>query len=176
MSKRWKEKHPEDYKKYLKKWKIEHKGYDKIYYKKHKEAIDNRHKKYRKKHKKKYQKQRQKNYCKHKVREKKYRENYHRKYPEKRKNYQLIKKYNITLNQYNELLKKQNNCCAICNTNQSEFKPKFAVDHNHETDQVRGLLCIKCNSVIGYAKDSIEILDKAKVYLNNYNNVIKSVK
>ena len=40
------------------------------------------------------------------------------------------------------------------------------IDHNHDTGEVRGVLCSACNSLIGYAKDSIETLEEAVRYLS----------
>lgn len=57
----------------------------------------------------------------------------------------LRNKYGITLEQYNDMLKKQKECCAICSRHQSEFKTRLAVDHNHATGEIRGLLCSYCN-------------------------------
>ena len=72
---------------------------------------------------------------------------------------------NITPKEYLKLLKKQNGVCAICGkTNKS--KKDLAVDHNHETGKVRGLLCTWCNTHI----EVIELWEwfkKAKMYLAN---------
>lgn len=78
-------------------------------------------------------------------------------------------RYGITLKDYDELLQKQNGKCAICQ--QIEIKKNqhglvsLAVDHDHKTGKVRGLLCSKCNCLLGYAKDSIINLKKAIDYL-----------
>lgn len=80
-----------------------------------------------------------------------------------------LRRYGITLDQYNEILKSQNNVCAICH--QPEYAKSMgifknlAVDHNHETGEVRGLLCSGCNRGIGYMKDNIEVLKSAYNYL-----------
>lgn len=58
----------------------------------------------------------------------------------------LKEKYGISLEHYNLLLKTQNNKCLICGKEDSGFKNNFVVDHNHETNEVRGLLCNKCNA------------------------------
>ena len=66
-------------------------------------------------------------------------------------------KYNfgITLEQYDELLKKQKGRCAICDRHASSFDKNLAVDHNHETQEIRGLLCSYCNHrLIGQHKDA----------------------
>lgn len=74
--------------------------------------------------------------------------------------------YGITLEQYYELLQKQNNCCAICNVDKPSERTKyFAVDHCHATGKVRGLLCTKCNRGLGFFNDVPERLQAAVNYL-----------
>lgn len=79
----------------------------------------------------------------------------------------LKKRFGITIEEYNEMFNKQNGICLICGKHQSEIKKRFAVDHNHETGKIRGLLCGKCNPLLGYADDNINILLSAINYLNN---------
>lgn len=43
---------------------------------------------------------------------------------------------------------RQNGKCGICQKPESSFKMRLAVDHNHKTGQVRGLLCYRCNKFI----------------------------
>lgn len=74
----------------------------------------------------------------------------------------LRKKFGIGLVQYQKLLEQQNHKCFICET---EDWRNLAVDHNHQTGQVRGLLCTKCNTGIGQFQDNIELLLKAVEYL-----------
>jgi hypothetical protein len=71
----------------------------------------------------------------------------------------------ITLDQYNQIFTNQNGCCAICDKHQSDEPRALAVDHDHETGKVRGLLCNNCNRGIGHLKDSEETLLKAASYL-----------
>ena len=80
-------------------------------------------------------------------------------------------KYGISLFQYKTMLAKQGFKCAVCmedapielvGTYQSR---RLSVDHNHTTGKVRGLLCIRCNSFIGFARDCPEVLQKAIDYL-----------
>lgn len=66
---------------------------------------------------------------------------------------------------YQSLLEAQNYSCAICGINAEETKQGLAVDHSHETDQVRGLLCMRCNVGLGYFKDNINSLNEAVNYL-----------
>jgi hypothetical protein len=66
----------------------------------------------------------------------------------------LKRLYGITLEQYNLLLNKQKECCAICEKHYSKFTRRLSVDHNHQTGEVRGLLCTYCNHrLIGRHKD-----------------------
>ena len=78
--------------------------------------------------------------------------------------YQKKVKYNLYESEYYALFEKQENKCAICGCEFTETSSGF-VDHNHITKRVRGLLCAKCNSMIGFANDNIEILKKAISYL-----------
>jgi len=77
----------------------------------------------------------------------------------------LQKAYGITLAQYNELLQKQNACCAICARPSDKMKKRLGVDHNHETGKIRGLLCFDCNYGLGYFKDNSSFLSRAISYL-----------
>jgi hypothetical protein len=74
--------------------------------------------------------------------------------------------FGISLEEFDRLLTEQNNGCAICGgLNKNGFR--LAVDHNHKTGQIRGLLCNKCNSVLGYIENS-EFLVSALSYLNTW--------
>jgi hypothetical protein len=64
------------------------------------------------------------------------------------------------------MLLNQNNKCAICGRDKSEFKKRFAVDHNHKTGEIRGLLCVNCNHGLGTFKDNTIFLNNAIKYLN----------
>ena len=82
--------------------------------------------------------------------------------------YALRTKYGITNEDYDKLVEKQNNCCDICGKSRSEFEKEFFIDHDHTTKKVRGLLCLWCNTVIGFAKDNIETLKNAITYLKKH--------
>jgi len=84
----------------------------------------------------------------------------------KYQNYALNKKYNITLEDYNNMLISQNHKCAICGIMANDNK-NLAVDHCHDTGNIRGLLCNKCNIGLGYFDDNQETLNNAIKYLNN---------
>ena len=79
--------------------------------------------------------------------------------------YQKKTKYNLDPKSYKELFIKQDNKCAICGCEFSNTVKGF-VDHDHVSGRVRGLLCSKCNSLLGFAKDNIDILNKAIKYLS----------
>jgi hypothetical protein len=80
--------------------------------------------------------------------------------------FQLKRKYGLTLEEYDALLEEQAGGCAICGgTNPSGFR--LAVDHNHETGEVRGLLCTNCNFVLGYSHDDPALLRKTIRYLES---------
>jgi hypothetical protein len=77
-------------------------------------------------------------------------------------------KYGITQEQYDTLLQKQDGKCAICGSTDPKGKGVFHVDHNHETGEVRGLLCHFCNVGIGNLQDDPSLLRKAADYLTIY--------
>jgi hypothetical protein len=86
--------------------------------------------------------------------------------PKVQRKYFLAKKFNITEEEYEVLLEKQNGVCAICgNKEESSTKQYLAVDHCHQTGRIRGLLCNKCNVGVGALGDSIEGLEAALNYL-----------
>lgn len=86
---------------------------------------------------------------------------------DKRKDYYLRRTYGITLVQYNEMLAAQGGGCAICGTDDPKGKSGtyFAVDHNHETGENRGLLCNQCNRALGLFGEDINTLRSAIEYL-----------
>ena len=77
--------------------------------------------------------------------------------------------YGITIEDYDNKLKEQNNCCAICKSDKPGGNGDFYVDHNHTTNQVRGLLCQWCNFMIGQSKESPEILRSGIDYLQKWD-------
>jgi hypothetical protein len=81
------------------------------------------------------------------------------------RNRKYVKNYGITLDQYNKLFDEQKGCCKICGTHQDELDKKLVVDHCHETNIVRGLLCDKCNRGLGHFNDDVNLLQIAIKYL-----------
>jgi hypothetical protein len=84
--------------------------------------------------------------------QKKYRDNN----KDKRKNGMLLWRFNITLEEYQVLFESQGGVCKICSNpetakkNKSEELRMLAVDHDHDTGKVRGLLCSRCNTQLGH--------------------------
>lgn len=94
--------------------------------------------------------------------------------PNSFKNTRLKKHYGITIDEYNLMLKKQNNLCDICEQPETAAFKKtkkiknLSIDHDHKNKKIRSLLCNKCNCLIGYARESIELLEKAIQYLKRH--------
>lgn len=76
-------------------------------------------------------------------------------------------RYGITLEEYNAMLKLQGDVCAICN--KTDGTRELAVDHNHTTGAVRGLLCKACNIMVAQIESANHILDNAKEYLGKWD-------
>ena len=74
-------------------------------------------------------------------------------------------RYGITLEQYNQMFEKQKGKCAICNRHQKDLTTTLCVDHNHKTKQVRGLLCVTCNTDVSVVENRLKEMLK---YLNKY--------
>jgi len=72
------------------------------------------------------------------------------------------RQYGILDEDYQQLLNAQNGKCAIC---KATFERTPHIDHSHTTGKVRGLLCLKCNALLGCANDSQKILENAIQYL-----------
>ncbi len=79
----------------------------------------------------------------------------------------IKRKYGITKEEYNNMLKEQNGKCVICGI---DFNNTYQIDidHNHKTSKVRGLLCSGCNTGLGKFKENTFILIKAIKYLEKY--------
>lgn len=78
----------------------------------------------------------------------------------------LLRKFGISLSDYNKLLTKQDNRCAICRISKSDLRRDLSVDHDHATGKVRGLLCDPCNIGLGLFKDNKILLNNATICLN----------
>lgn len=91
------------------------------------------------------------------------------KYRKTNKDGHLKRKYNLTIQEYETMHAAQKGLCCICHKPETRTMngriSDLVVDHAHDSKQVRGLLCQKCNSGLGMFKDSIDLLEKAAKYL-----------
>ena len=91
----------------------------------------------------------------------------------------LRRNYGLTYQAYINMCESQNNRCAICEQEETGIHKRsknkeiipltLAVDHDHETGAVRGLLCSKCNKALGLFGDNISMLEKALGYLQAHS-------
>lgn len=79
----------------------------------------------------------------------------------------LRQKFGVPKGTYQRMIVKQKNRCAVCNKKES-WNRRLSLDHNHKTNEVRGLLCHKCNSAIGFAQENTKILKLMIQYLQKY--------
>lgn len=84
----------------------------------------------------------------------------------------LKRKYNLTVEEYNQMLESQNSVCAICFKSETSTHRgkifRLAVDHCHSTKKIRGLLCRDCNQTLGKFNDDIERFQNAVNYLQKH--------
>lgn len=76
--------------------------------------------------------------------------------------------YGLSIEEFHQMWLNQDGVCAICVTPLSLEQNGYAVDHNHVTNEVRGLLCKTCNQGIGLLKDNPAILEAGANYLRKY--------
>jgi hypothetical protein len=87
--------------------------------------------------------------------------------PAKNREWRLTRQYGLDLAKYSDLLLRQSGLCSICKEPPPEGKA-LNVDHDHETGEVRSLLCGSCNRGLGLFKDSPEVLLAAHEYLKKH--------
>jgi hypothetical protein len=83
----------------------------------------------------------------------------------------LRRTYGITLVDYQRMLDSQHGGCFGCGKTVQEEGIWLAVDHNHETSEVRGVLCRACNVTLGFARDTPATLRKLADYLERLDKV-----
>lgn len=81
------------------------------------------------------------------------------------KNRLYERKYGITFNEKEGLFNKIDGKCMICSAEMTLEESQL--DHDHESREIRGILCINCNLLLGHAKDDVSLLEAAIDYLNN---------
>jgi len=94
--------------------------------------------------------------------------------PQKLYDAQIKRLYGVTGEEYAKMLHDQKGLCAICNQPETRSSRtvgevcRLALDHDHDTGMIRGLLCHSCNTGIGKFKESPELLMSALAYLERY--------
>jgi hypothetical protein len=89
-------------------------------------------------------------------------------HPQARRTEHLKKSFGLTVKAYDILFAAQNGACAVCQ--RAPCGTRLAVDHNHSTNKIRGLLCLACNTAIGSLNEDTARLARAIDYLNRYGN------
>ena len=108
----------------------------------------------------------QADYQRHKEAYSAYLERWRSENPDYDANRWLLRKFGITLDEYESMLESQGGVCAICKQPERGNRAKrLAVDHCHETGVIRGLLCQSCNRALGLFKDDVDLLNAAINYL-----------
>ena len=82
---------------------------------------------------------------------------------EQRRAGHLRRLYELTPEQYDELLAAQGGVCAICQ--EPPHGDRLHVDHDHRTGRIRGLLCQLCNRALGALRDRPDLAEAAAAYL-----------
>lgn len=78
----------------------------------------------------------------------------------------IKRSYGVTLEQYDQMCEQQGGVCAICGSVDPNGR-RLAVDHDHKTGKVRGLLCSRCNLGAGFIEDDV-FVSKALFYLRGH--------
>lgn len=73
--------------------------------------------------------------------------------------------FKITREEYDALHERARGLCEICGTDKSADNRPLGIDHCHESGKIRGILCNKCNWLIGASRENVDILNKAIGYL-----------
>lgn len=86
--------------------------------------------------------------------------------------YSKYKKYGVTQAMYADMLREQGGVCAVCGNPETGTiygkVRELAIDHDHDTGKVRGLLCANCNSALGMLRDDIRYASAALRYLKKH--------
>ena len=95
-------------------------------------------------------------------------------YKDKERNKHYKRKFGITLEQYTEMFKAQSGLCAMCNqpetvnTKGKDIPMWLAVDHDHKTGKVRGLLCFRCNTMLEHFDRDIDKINAVLAYIKEH--------
>lgn len=76
------------------------------------------------------------------------------------------RKYGISIDKYEEMLLDQDHACAVCGKPETSEKfSHLSVDHDHDTGEVRGLLCASCNRLLGLFEANRDLFVYFPIYL-----------
>jgi hypothetical protein len=81
----------------------------------------------------------------------------------------LKRYYNLSVEQYIQMLNNQGGCCWLCGLHFTNHYNNLFVDHCHKTNRIGKILCTNCNGALGHCRDSIEILEKSIHYLTYWS-------
>lgn len=84
-----------------------------------------------------------------------------------------LRRKGLTLEEYERVVAKQGETCAICGGPPGGRWKKYNIDHCHKTGRMRGLLCKACNHAIGLFRDNPRLLKRAIAYLRRYRRSLK---
>ena len=89
---------------------------------------------------------------------------YHRSRKLKRDHEQRLESFRLTQAQFDAMLERQGGACALCGGHNRRDR-ELAIDHDHQTGHVRGLLCDRCNLVLGWCYDDPAFLRRVAIYV-----------
>ena len=87
-----------------------------------------------------------------------------------KQNVRLRRTYGLTPQEYIDMFVKQSYKCWTCQKQLEPYTRDACVDHCHETYQIRGILCLKCNFALGSFDDNVDALERAIEYLKTYTS------
>ena len=80
----------------------------------------------------------------------------------------LKHRYGITVAEYDKMYDGQQGRCSVCISDIDRVSKTTHVDHDHRSEEVRGLLCHQCNVMLGHSRDIPEVLERAAAYLREH--------
>jgi hypothetical protein len=96
-----------------------------------------------------------------------YMREWHRRNPRRRKHYLIKGRYGLTIDDFEAIVEAQDGRCAVCLRvfDPDPQKRDMQIDHNHETGVMRGVVCARCNAILGRVDRDVEVLKRAVAYL-----------
>ncbi len=102
-----------------------------------------------------------------------YRKEYRKRRQAEDRDAHLRRTFGFSTAGYEAMLAEQDGGCAICG--RAPGKIALHVDHDHESGEIRGLLCVGCNNALGQFRDDVDLLRRATAYLNNDLQTISNI-